>query len=333
MSPIAQKVFITTTGSATYKLRWLTSSNTAVIYNNGSLGVLESGNSKISWKKIGGFLPIVGGTTVDTVSVNLTGSNQSIPAVNTDVIFNTLAYGNIPYNTSTGVFTLTAGKTYELEATLKSRGTTAGYIQYEWVDATSGTAITGGINGVDMHAPSTLVEGISPRAYLMYTPVTNQTVKVRVTGISGTALFLDSSRCNANIKQLGTTAWTGLNVTTTGTGNNASTYNSGTSTLNIPNLINDQNASGYIDIGSVRMQWGLATTGASTVVVNMPVAFLNTNYSLTMTPRGTSGFVEAANAAINSTSQFGFNGMYQNGGVAAFNTGRVYSWLAIGQKP
>ena len=192
---------LTISGSNTYKLQALRSISDVAIFASTQSG------SRISYKKISGFSP-VSGTTVDTISVNLTGSNLSIPVVNTDVIFNTIAFGSIPYNTSTGVFTLTSGKTYELECTLKSRASAAGYVQYEWVDATTGVAISGGINGLDMHAPSALVEGSSSRAYLLYTPATNQTVRVRVTGIVGIAIFLDAQRCNANIKQLGSSATT-----------------------------------------------------------------------------------------------------------------------------
>lgn len=169
-------------------------------------GAFASNKARACIQVISGFVPVTG-QSVDTISVNLTGSNFSIPAVNTDVIFNTLAFGNIPYNTSTGVFTLISGKTYELEATLKSRSTAGGYIQYEWVDGVSGVVITGGINGVDMQVTSLLNEGSSARAYLLYTPNTNQTVKVRVTGISGTSVQLDAQRCNANIKQIGTSAF------------------------------------------------------------------------------------------------------------------------------
>jgi hypothetical protein len=198
---VTGEVFVTTTDATTYTLK------ARVGAASGSFGIINNASfdSTISWEKISGFLAS-SGQTVDTVSVNLTGSNQSIPGISTDVIFNTFSFGNIPYNTSTGVFALTAGKTYELEATLKSRATTAGYIQYEWVDAVTNNPIPGGINGLDIHAPSTLVEGSSPRAYLMYTPFTNQTVKIRVTGLSGTAIFLDANRCNANIKQLGSSA-------------------------------------------------------------------------------------------------------------------------------
>jgi hypothetical protein len=200
-----QNVVITTTGATTFAIQGLSVGSVEVLWSTG----VPIANSKVYWQKIGGFLPITGGTTVDTISVNLTGSNFSVPATNTDVLFNTLAFGSgIPYNSSTGVFTLTANKTYELECTLKSRAIVAGYVQYEWVDATSGVSITGCTNGVDFHMPNTLVEGISARAYLMYTPATNQTVKVRVTGLSGTTVQLDAQRCNANIKQIGSSATT-----------------------------------------------------------------------------------------------------------------------------
>jgi len=142
-------------------------------------------------------------TPLQHAAVAVRSANFAIPGINTDVLFNTLSTGTLPYNAATGVFTLTAGQTYELQASLKTRATTAGYVQYEWVDAITNAAIAGATVGIDVHATTGLAEGNGGRAYVpSYTPVSTQTVKVRVTGTSGAGLVADADRSYAVVRQL-----------------------------------------------------------------------------------------------------------------------------------
>jgi hypothetical protein len=99
--------------------------------------------------------------------------------------------------------------------------------------------------------------------------------------------------------------------------------------------INDQSASGYTDIGTLRIQWGKASqAGSALVPVNLPAPFLNTTYVVNLSPLGTSSSMEGGQVQINSVSQFSFNGYYVlTTGVTAYNNGRQYGWFAIGLKP
>ena len=116
-------------------------------------------------------------------------SDQSGIGANTDLIWNqTVANNTVSLNTSTGVFQLTAGVTYNLTANPQwnNWSVATGYVSYQWVDATTNAALdsSGVTNG-------TAVGPSSPQSYnqvtsLIYTPSTNQTVKVRVIG-GGTA--------------------------------------------------------------------------------------------------------------------------------------------------
>ncbi|WP_159075523.1 hypothetical protein, partial [Mycobacterium tuberculosis] len=90
---------------------------------------------------------------------------------------------------------------------------------------------------------------------VIYTPTVNQQVKLRLTA-SNTAATPLPSGSYVKVTQLGSSATTGLNLNLTTTGSGAST-----STLNIPNVINDQAASGFIDIGNTRIQWGRSLMG------------------------------------------------------------------------
>jgi hypothetical protein len=300
--------FFTSGFEATYTVAAATTINLQGYISAATTGTSEfraatstTGGTKLSFEKIAGQLSQTG-STVSTVSVNLTGSNFSIPASNTDVIFNTIAEGSIPYSTTTGVFSLTAGIKYELVATLKSRATTAGYVQYEWVDGVTGLPIAGSTNGLDIHAPAILVEGSSGRAYLLYTPSTNQTVKVRVTGISGTVILLDANRCNANIKQLGSTS------NTVGT---------------LPAV--DQLSAGYFDVGTMRIQRGTHNDGnVDTTTVTLPAPFANDIYSVVANSKTSAGSLSCENLTATT---------FDIDRASTTTTTQDYSWIAIGFKP
>jgi hypothetical protein len=234
---VVQTVRITTTGATTYYVgAWNVGDETSFVISN------TNGKSKITYKKISGFLPS-SGQTVDYVSVRRITSNQTGIAINTDVIYNSISNGNIPYNTTTGVFTLTAGKTYNLFASAKIRndgtGTTGRYVQFEWVDSVSNVALTGLKQGVSIMSTSALNESGTDNAGGIYTPVSNQTVKVRVTGADGSNIELDSNRTAATITQIGSSAviagiypgtWTTYTPVITGTTTNPTIPTSGTIT-------------------------------------------------------------------------------------------------------
>jgi len=160
-------------------------------------------------------------------------------------------------------------------------------------------------------------------------------------------IFADDTTVNPTITgaptvaEISTFAGTNTNVVIYYTGNDTptdpSTYvfdvdNSGSVTLlEEPSVIDDQGASGYIDIGTVRMQWGQSTaTGA---VVSFPAAFADTTYALTTNPTSQAS---AGDRIISTGSETttGFNlYSFNSGSNTASNAGEPVSWIAIGLKP
>jgi hypothetical protein len=136
----------------------------------------------------------------------------------------------------------------------------------------------------------------------MYAPSTNQTVKVRITGLSGVAIFLDAQRCNANIKQLGSTS------NTVGT---------------LPAV--DQTTAGYFDIGNMRMQWGTHNDGnVDTTTVTLPMPYANTSYAIVATSNTSAGSLSTETKTITS---------FDIDRASTTTTTQDYSWFAIGSKP
>ena len=130
----------------------------------------------------------------------------------------------VTYNTSTGVFTLTAGVTYNLMATgswQQFSDTTSGYIVYAWVDATTGTRLdtTGDSDGIAEPLNRPVNEFNATAAELIYTPVTNQTVKVSVVANGGTASLRGGIGSKAIVTQLNPTVSLGAVTTISATGN------------------------------------------------------------------------------------------------------------------
>ena len=114
------------------------------------------------------------------------------------------------YNSSTGVITLTAGVTYDMSFTpsfITFTNSTAGYLIYQWVDATTNTPLdsTGTGNGTAIPTTDTTGQIDNATARVIYTPTTNQTVKLRVTAGVGTATLRGALGTQAVIKPLNPT--------------------------------------------------------------------------------------------------------------------------------
>lgn len=155
--------------------------------------------------------PTVTGQSVDYLEACRITSDQTLVTTNTDLIFNGGVIGNIPYNTTTGVATLSAGKTYELigePSFITFSDTTSGYVTYEWVDASTNNTLNtlGYYCGNAVANTVTAAQANSPIARVIYTPTTNQTVKLRIRGASGTATFRSATGSKITIKQLGTSS-------------------------------------------------------------------------------------------------------------------------------
>jgi hypothetical protein len=204
---------------------------------------------RVYYKQVAGNLPVTG-QTVDYASVgsiNLTGVGG-----NKDLIFSSNFGGNVPYNTTTGVFTLSANKTYLFQAQVRVNAPSAGgnYIEYGFVDAVSNALLVNGTQTITSSSTSTAGFGSNPVINFIYTPTSNQTVKIRTTSnTTGTQTVVSGT---ANITQIGSSAiinpWTLSGTDTYNTSGNVGIgTNAPTSKLNIAG-------------GGVRIASGLGNT-------------------------------------------------------------------------
>jgi hypothetical protein len=139
--------------------------------------------------------------TVDYVSVQSSG--QTVVTGNT-IRFNTTLSGNIPYNSSTGNFTLNAGKTYRLTAyaTLDVSSSAGAELNFVWRNADN-TEI--GNYALLLAANSTINAAGQGIVDVIYTPTTNTTVSVYVNWAGGT-VALRGGYTYATIQQVGSSA-------------------------------------------------------------------------------------------------------------------------------
>jgi hypothetical protein len=175
--------------------------------------------------------------TVDYVSVQSSG--QTVATGNT-IRFNTTLSGNIPYNSSTGNFTLNAGKTYRLTAyaTLDVSSSAGAELNFVWRNADN-TEI--GNYALLLAANSTINAAGQGIVDVIYTPTTNTTVSVYVNWAGGT-VALRGGYTYATIQQVGSSA-TVNPWTLSGT----NTYNT---TGNVGIGTTSPNASAILDISS-----------------------------------------------------------------------------------
>jgi len=135
-----------------------------------------------------GALGLAGAQYLQAAQVGANGLVQ----LNTDVIPNTIvAQQGIAYNTATGVATLTAGRTYSMTVEgyiVSFVGGAPPFFDLAWVDAGTNTPLTLSVAGTWIPVSDTANAAPSESLELIYTPSTNQNVKVRcVSGGGGTA--------------------------------------------------------------------------------------------------------------------------------------------------
>lgn len=205
-----------------------------LVYNLGSVG-LKSGYyywNGANWATIA--TASSPDQMVDYVSVTLS-SNQTVETGSV-VLFNSNIGGNIPYNTSTGMFSLIAGKTYRLTGVIAiaSTNTTQKEVNVAWRTA-AGDLIGG--RGEALSSNFTTTAFGSGIADVIYTPTVNTTISLTVNYGSGTVILWQNFTY-ANIQQIGSSAtvnpWilSGTNTYTT-TGNVGIGTTNPTSRLNI----------------------------------------------------------------------------------------------------
>jgi hypothetical protein len=175
-----------------------------VTYNLYVTGGSRNSNDydRVYMKLVSGNLPVTG-QSVDYVSVSRTGSDQTVNTGST-IIFNTNNGGNIPYNTSTGAFSLTAGKTYKLISgvSISNGNSTAKEVNFYWKNAAGDILGSKG----EMLSPNANVEASGNGiAYAIYTPTINTTVSV-IVSYSSTSTILWQNYTFASIEQIGSSA-------------------------------------------------------------------------------------------------------------------------------
>lgn len=173
------------------------------VYTYATSGSFEANDyDRVYYKMVAGNLPVTG-QSVDYVSVSRTGSDQTVNT-NSVIIFNTINGGNIPYNTSTGLFSLTAGKTYKLigGVSISNGNNTAKEVNFVWKNA-AGDAL--GSKG-ELLSPSAAVDAAGNGiAYAIYTPTSNTTVSL-IVSYSSTSTILWQNYTFASIEQIGSSA-------------------------------------------------------------------------------------------------------------------------------
>jgi hypothetical protein len=203
------RVRIITTGSSTYsiKAQGFAGGVTFRVHNNFTAGANNTGMTKTSWNKVGGFSPTIG-TSVDYSFIQDAIPGAAVSVANGAAILYTGTgsnSGSLPYNAATGQWTLTAGVTYALDATASSG--TSGGISYQWHNDTTVLAV-GSIGFVNADS-GTSGNQVQPIASYTFTPTTTTLVSVR--NISGAARNYPSLAAGAvsnfaKVTQLGTSA-------------------------------------------------------------------------------------------------------------------------------
>lgn len=134
-------------------------------------------------------------------------SGNVVVALNTDVVLDTVTeQRGIAYNPATGVATLTGGRTYSLRAGGSISNMIGGapdFLDITWVDAATNTELQPTVVGtwipvsdVSTTAPSNAVE-------VLYSPPSDQTVKLRVIGSGGGGGIVPDGHFWTVIEQIG----------------------------------------------------------------------------------------------------------------------------------
>ena len=209
---------ITTTTSTVVSYRIAQLSNTTQL--GGNADFTNTGSYPWFEAQVISGNTVVNGQSVDYVSVART-TNQSVNAGD-NVLFNSVLAGNIPYNSSTGEFSLTAGKTYRLSCIvgLANTNSAAREATIVWRTA-AGVNLT---NSVYMLSASYNTAASSNNSNEVYfTPSTNTTVSVYVNYAPSTTI-LAGNLVFASAQQIGSSAivnpWTLAGTTTYNTTGN-----------------------------------------------------------------------------------------------------------------
>jgi hypothetical protein len=197
---------------------------------------------------ISGNAPVTG-QSVDYVSVMLT-TDQSNSSVGQNVKFQTIQSGNIPYDASTGNFSLTAGKTYRLTALASLNGTSPAASALDIIWRTADGVNIGPLGSL-INASSTINFSGQGVVDVIYTPTRNITVSLYISYVGNSTTVLRSYATNATITQIGSSAYvTPWTLSGTSTYNTTGNVGIGTSTPSTTlDVTGNVNVTGKINIG------------------------------------------------------------------------------------
>lgn len=208
------EVIISPTVSTVLSFRLLSSLNSGSVTVGGIADFSNTGS--YPWfeaQVISGNAPVTG-QSVDYVSVVRT-TSQSVN-MGDNLIFNLNNGGNIPYNSVTGTFSLSAGKTYRLMATVSLDGSTAtnSAVDIAWKTAAGEILGNRGLTISTNYNSTAAGNGLTD---IIYTPTINTTVTLSVVSSSANAKTV-ANYTFANIQQIGSSAivnpWTLAGTTT-----------------------------------------------------------------------------------------------------------------------
>ena len=273
-------VQVTTTGPTTYTVRGLASITTTFVNNS------TNGFSTGIYNKISGFAPVVGQVSQyrsATLYATLNGSGSATPV---DFTGTTISVGTIPLTTN-GIWTLTAGVTYEIFASITYDAGGTNQLQGDtfsvFVDATTNVPLANQF-GISTITPFFTGRGLMRNGVgtFEYTPSTNQTIKLRVTFQNN----IGDLTAQTNIKQLGTTNTSAFTGVITPSWNISNTYPLGTMVVNSGVLYQANSlvpAGTSFTIGTTGATWrqigGITASGGTTNQVLIKNS--NTNFDTT----------------------------------------------------
>jgi hypothetical protein len=199
---------------------------------NQSVQIINTGltGTAVTWEVIAYNSTSGGvGCVADFIFATINGSQNSVQG-NTNINFDLVKAGS-GIALSNGIFTLKAGKTYELEGNLMAvnySNTTGGYLSGQWVDASNNSSLAGSTVAelYPVSYTTTANNGI-PIAKAVITPASDITVAFRILSSNGTAQ-IRGNQSYAVVKQLNACGGGGgsttivNNTTTASNGLNAS---------------------------------------------------------------------------------------------------------------
>jgi hypothetical protein len=195
------EAIITTTTSTVVSYRISQLSNTNQLGGNADF----TSNGAYPWFEA---QVISGNTAVNGQSVdyvNVVNTNTQTVVTGNNIKFNSIVAGNIPYDATTGNFSLTAGKTYRLSGyvSLDGTSTSASELSSVWRNA-AGTNL--GAAALLFSATMNSTAGGQGVADVIYTPTTNTTVSLYVAWASAASVITRAGYVTATVEQIGSSA-------------------------------------------------------------------------------------------------------------------------------